>query len=225
MEACGINGTVIVILVVMINTLLLKIQTHFFKKPKFKEWTLLEDLKYDFIKAAEDSALNLSEVLFAYLSAAFYFKVDYSKVYWKDTLLSFYKIHGVTSTIRKIPLTSNQSQTKTDKDIWDYSGRLWYLYSNLIASSYGWSQEQIAKLDVDDALAYLQEILTDRQLEKEFTWQTSEVAYPYDKTTKKSKFSPLSRPYWMVKDVVQRKAPPIPKALLPVGNIVRLHET
>jgi hypothetical protein len=29
----------------------------------------------------------------------------------------------------------------------------------------------------------------------------------------------------MVKDAVQRKAPPIPKALLPVGNIVRLNET
>jgi hypothetical protein len=209
----------------MLQKWLLKVQTYLLRKPKFKRWTELEDRKFSVIEAVEESAPNLPEILCNFLSTALRFHVDYSKVYWKDTIESFYKIHGVTSTIRKIPITSNQSKDKDSKDDWDYSGRLWYLYSSQIASSFGWTQEQISNLDVDDALAYLQEILTEKQLEKEFVWRASEIAYPYDKSTKKSKFSPLSRPYWMIKEKAAKKAPPIPKALLPVGNIVRLGET
>jgi len=208
----------------MLQKWLLKIQIYLLRKPKFKKWTELEDKKYEVLKAVEDSILNLPEVLYGYLSTALRFKVNYSKIYWKDTIESFYKIHGVTSTIRKIPITSNQSKSKEDKDHWDYSGRLYYLYANIIASAYGWTEDQISNLDIDSALAYLQEILTDKQLEKEFIWMTSEVAYPFDKATKKSKFHPLSRPYWMVKEKAIRKAPPIPKSLLPVGNVVRLNE-
>jgi hypothetical protein len=87
--------------------------------------------------------------------------------------------------------------------------------------------KQISNLPVDDALAYIQEILTDRQLEKEFTHSLSETSYPYNKNTKQSKYVPLKRPYWMqpdFKNVEKKKVAPIPKSLLPVGNVVRMSE-
>jgi hypothetical protein len=208
----------------MLQKWLLRVQIYLLRKPKFRKWTKLEDKKYEFIQSVEDSQPNLPETLFDYLSTALYFPVKYEKLYWKDAIESFYKIHGVTSTIRKIPITSNPSKLKSDKDVWDYPGRLWSLYLNIIAYAYHWTEKQIANLKVDDALAFIQEILTDKQLEKEFIWSTSEIAYPYDTATKQSKFQPLERPYWMVKTKSIRKAPPIPKSLLPVGNVVRLDE-
>lgn len=206
----------------MLQKWLLKIQTYFLRKPKFAKWCRLEDRKYEVIEAIEGSSPNLPNIFESYLSVAFNIPVNFSKIPWQDALEAFYKLHSVSSTVRKIPITDNQNSKKSEKDVWDYSGRLWYLYANIIASAYGWSEKVISNLSVDDALAYLQEILTDKQLDKEFVWQTSEIAHPYDERTKKSKFSPLERPYWMVKPKVLRKAPAIPKALLPVGNVVRI---
>jgi hypothetical protein len=72
--------------------------------------------------------------------------------------------------------------------------------------------------DVDVALAHIQEILTDEQLEREFYWGTSEIAYPYNPTTKQSKFSPLTRPYFMAAPAPQLKRIQIPRGLMPVGE-------
>jgi len=210
------------------QTFLLKLAVYLFRKVTFKHWCLLEDKKYSCLQAVEDSSPDFPDLLADYLSTALYFKIDFSKISWEDTIFAFYKIHGVTSDIKKIPITSYKSEKKDKKDIWDYSGRLWYFYSNIIASAYGWSEKRIAKLDVSDALAYVQEILTERQLEKEFYWSTSEVAYVYDKATKKSKFSPMSRPYWMLPNPENKEKPKtasIPKSLLPVGNVINLYAT
>lgn len=208
----------------MLQKWLLKIQFYFLSKPKFRKWTELEDKKYDFIQAIEDSKPELPEILFSYLSIALFVPVNFLKIPWQDVFEAFYKVHSLSSTVRDIPITSKQNKEKLEKDVWDYSGRLWYLYSNIIASAYGWTEKQIAKLSVDDALAYLQEILTEKQLMKEFAWSSSEIAYPYDDRTKKSKFQPLTRPYWMAKEKEVRQAPPIPKSLLPVGNWIKLDE-
>jgi hypothetical protein len=80
----------------------------------------------------------------------------------------------------------------------------------------------IAELEVEDAFALLQEIETDKQLEREWAWQTNELAYPYNKDTKKSDFHPLPRPAWMR---IKAGPPPktrIPKKMMPVGNIIDL---
>lgn len=206
----------------LLNTWLLKLQIYLLRKPRFRLWATLENLKHDVLTAVEDSEINLPNLIFSYLSTAVFIPVNFEKIYWKDVIESFYKVHGVTSTIRKIPITFNQSESKGDKDPWDYSNRLWPLYMHIIAKAYGWSDTKIAKLSVDNALAYIQEILTDKQLEKEFVWTMAEVAYVYDKSSKKSKFQPLTRPYWMITQKPNKKAPAVPKSLLPVGNIVRI---
>jgi len=205
------------------QTFLLKLGVFLLRKVNFRQWAILEDKKYSCIQAVEDSDPNFSQLLVDYLSTALYFNVDFSKIGWKDTIESFYKIHAVTSNIRKIPLTSRRSEGKDKKDAWDYSGRLWYFYSDAIATAYGWSIKEIAKLKVDDALAYIQEIFTNQYLDREFVWSTTEIAYSYNDKTKKSKYTPLPKPYWMTSEpseVGKRKPPPIPKSLLPVGNVI-----
>jgi len=208
----------------MLQTWLLRIGVCLLKKPRFRKWAELEDKKYDVIKAVEQVAPNLPDILYAYLSSALRVRPkDYNSVYWKDIMYAFSMIHRVTVPEVSLPLVSRHSEKKNEKDPWDYSGRLWFFYSNIIASAYGWTVEQIAELPVNTALAYLQEILTEQQLEREFVWSTSEIAYPYNKQTKKSKFSPLHRPYWMLPDMdVKKKVPAIPKSLLPVGNVVKI---
>ena len=93
------------------------------------------------------------------------------------------------------------------------------MWVNILAERYGWTFDTISNLDTDVALALIQEILTDKQLEKEFLWGMSEIAYPYNSQTKESKFSPLQRPYWMKAAPQEIKMVRIRKSMLPVGNV------
>jgi hypothetical protein len=119
----------------------------------------------------------------------------------------------------KLPILTTK-HTKEDKKLsWDYDGRTWNFYSHLLASNYGWTLEYIGKLGIDEVIAKIQEILTEEQLNKEFQWSMSEIAYPYNKSTKKSEFKPLKRPYWMLAEVTEIKKIKILKSLLPIGNV------
>jgi len=110
---------------------------------------------------------------------------------------------------------------------WDYRERLRVVYVHLIASVYGWGQEQILDLWPEEAIAYIQEILVDDQFEREFQHVHSEMSYTFDKATKKSKYMPLERPAWMVlgtvveqelrrKDLVTK----IHRDMLPAGVVL-----
>jgi len=110
---------------------------------------------------------------------------------------------------------------------WDYRGRLRYVYVHIIATAYSWSQEQILNLWPEEAVAYIQEILVDEQFDREFDHALAEVAYSYDKATKKSKYQPLERPAWMVLGSIEaqeRKRKTligkIRKDMLPVGVVI-----
>ena len=62
----------------------------------------------------------------------------------------------------------------------------------------------------------------DDQLEREFYYGLSEVAYHYDAATKKSKFVPLPRPNWMRPKVEPEKVvkTPIPASMIPMGVVI-----
>lgn len=207
---------------------LLKIGEKLLRKPKFKVWCLLEEIKFEIVRAVEQSQEDFASLIYQYVSAALSIHPkDYSKVYWKDVIDAFLEIHSVTVPSKNLPLVSRPSERKSQKDAWDYPGRLFYFYSNTIAAAYGWTEKEISNLSVDSGLSYIQEILTDEQLNREFIWSTTEIAYSYNKNTKESRLNKLSRPYWMMPDihkVEKQKVPPIPKALLPVGHVVRLGE-
>lgn len=125
----------------------------------------------------------------------------------------------------KFPFLSSKEK---GKDLpWDYPERTWYFWVNLLAGHYGWTQEYIGELDLDDALGLYEEILVNQQMKQEWEWGLSEIAYPYEKATKKQKFRPLSRPDWMIQTSKSKpvKTIKIPKSAMPVGNIVNLDES
>lgn len=205
------------------QTWLLKIGVYFFRKPRFRLWSLLEDKKYSAIKAVEQNSPDFPLLLWEYISTALVTSPKQDKVFWKDAVYAFLKIHSVTVPDTNLPLVTKHNLQKERKDPWDYSGRLFYFYSNLIASAYGWTVKTISYLPVEAALAYIQEIMTEKQLEEEFVHQHSQTSYTYDKMSKKSKLVSLPRPYWMLPDdKPKKKAPAIPKSLLPVGMVIDL---
>lgn len=142
----------------------------------------------------------------------------YEKADWMRVINLFYVCLSKSPTIHLPILNPSGEESKTEP--WHYEGRTWHAYSHLLAKAYGWTLKEISQLQVGEALAKIQEILTDEQLDREFLHGLSEIAYPYNKNTKKSEFVPLPRPHWM-----RPKAKPIPrfkipKATLPMGNVV-----
>lgn len=108
---------------------------------------------------------------------------------------------------------------------WEYPNREWYFWVHLFSSKYGWNIEYISDLDIDDAVALMQEIELDRQLSKEWDYQLSEISYSYDAGSKKSRFVPLPRPKWMQKPVnIKATLRKIPKKFLPLGVIIKIDD-
>jgi len=208
----------------MLNTWLLKLGVFLFRKPKFRKWCECENEKHKVIIAVENKTNEeFPQSVHSYLSTAISIPVNFSKVFWKDEIETFFKLHNVTVPQSDLPLLHREPSTKSKTDPWDYSGRVWFLYSNIIAKAYGWTEKQIANLKIEDALSYVQEILVDEQLDKEFWHSLSELAYEYEKATKKSKYRPLQRPYFMQPDIHkkdERVLPKVPAKYIPMGVVI-----
>jgi hypothetical protein len=125
----------------------------------------------------------------------------------------------------KFPILTSKDKQKPLP--WEYDGRTWYFWLNTFAEHYGWDDERVGNMDIDTAIGLYQEIQIEEQLKSEFTYGLSEVAYVYDKNTKKSRFSPLPRPQWML-GIAPKDKPvktyPMPAIALPKGNIVFLDD-
>jgi hypothetical protein len=101
----------------------------------------------------------------------------------------------------------------------------------MLSEAYSWSLEYVAELDIDDAIALLQEIATSEQTQREWEWMLSENSISYDKRSGKGSFQKLRRPDWMDR----KKAPekkrhtlgdkiPMKKSMMPVGNVVKWND-
>lgn len=189
-------------------------------RPHFRGWIELEELKERVIRAAEEGR-GFAESIYSLLSAALGVSPKLlSQIYWIDLLLAFNAVCLHNLPHLSLPLLNGTGASqKSKRDPWDYDGRMWYLYANLIARAYGWSLEQISQLKVEDALAIIQEILTDEQLDREFRWGMSTVAYSEDKGSKSMKFNELPRPYWMRPPIQPVKKFKIASRFLPVGEV------
>lgn len=180
----------------------------------FRKWVELESHKKSIAEAVEDS--EFPDKVLAYLSTAFGNK-GWDKKYWKTPVFSL--IDGFQKFNPKdLPLL-NAPKSKKEAD-WEYEGRTWTYFSHLLAEAYGWELEYIGGLDVNEALAHIQEILTSEYLRQEFTHSLSEIAYVYNKSTKKSDYKPMPRPYWMRPVSKPTQQVRIRRDMLPVGNIV-----
>jgi hypothetical protein len=103
---------------------------------------------------------------------------------------------------------------------WDYPERGRILWIHQLASAYGWTADEIFNLWPEDALGLLQEVLADRQLDREFQHNLSDLSYDWD-THGHGKLRPLERPAWMQlplhgKEIKTRML----KRLLPIGVVV-----
>jgi len=183
-----------------------------------RKWLELEDIKSRIFKATDNGDL-LADAMLSYLSVAFDIpKQDIIDAPWYEVIEAYIEVDKVNQC-KEFPVLKGKE--KHEEYSWDYDGRTWYVWANALAKNYGWSLEYIANLDPNDAIALMQEIYVDEQIDKEWTWGLSEMAYPYNSTLKKSEFKPLPRPSWMQK-VYTVPNVKIRKDFVPVGNVVRL---
>lgn len=188
------------------------------KEPNFKRWLHLESLKENVIKAVREGT-SFPTHLFHYLDTALPVKhLFYCEADWFKVIELFYVCISKSPKL-ELPITTPTDE-RHKPESWNYEGRLWYLYSHMLAGEYGWELDYIANLKIFDALAYIQEILTDEQLDREFYYGLSEVAYDYDKATKKSKLREMPRPHWMRPLIKPVEKIIIPASMLPIGNVI-----
>ena len=158
--------------------------------PRLKKWIELEDRKEKIIKAVEGGN-DFPKELFSYLSTALGVSDKwFERADWLLIAKAFYVCVSKSPKV-ELPITSPTDEKVGKEESWDYDNRTWHLYSHLLAKSYGWTLEYIAMLPVVETMAKIQEIVVDDQLEKEFQYGLSEMAYRYDKNSKTSKFVPL----------------------------------
>lgn len=106
---------------------------------------------------------------------------------------------------------------------YDYPDRNWAWWVHKLSSRYGWSRDEIFDLWPEEAACYLQEIFVSEIDESEARRSLSELAYRYDKGSKRSHFIPTPRPAWMV-DSGPPKRYRIRRDMLPVGNVIKLED-
>lgn len=187
------------------------------REPRLRKWLELESYKDKIIKATDGG--DLPRWMLRYLSVALWGVREkwFECADWFKIVSVFYLSISKSPKI-ELPITSPSNEKSKEED-WNYDGRTWHLYSHMLANAYGWNLEYISQLKVVEALAKIEEIMVDTQLEHEFYYGLSEAAYSYDQRTKTSKYVPLPRPHWMRKRIQPIKKFPIPASMLPVGVV------
>ena len=185
----------------------------------FRKYLELEQLKKNVVEAVDDR--RFPNAVLAYLSTAL--SIDFEKKPWEETVQAFIKDVISYQLDKSIPIIGTSPKKADKKDAWDYENRTWSQYAHIIAQAYGWTLDYIAELDPNEAFALVQEILTDEQLNKEFTHSLSELSYKYNKSSKSSSYVPMKRPYWMRPSYSESpKKIKVKRSLLPVGAGVDL---
>lgn len=188
-----------------------------------KDWSLLDDIRQK-IKT-ESEAKNWRAVPDLIIQSIVLCGGEVNDS-WMDVAEMFREAETINQPRVHFPIFSAKEEDHKTVP-WEYEGRTWYFWLNLFASHYGWSAQEIAELDLDDAIGCYEEISVDEQHRKEWEYGLSEMAYVYDKATKTSRFRPLSKPDWMTSTSQTRKPVKktmIPVAAMPVGNIINLDE-
>lgn len=193
-----------------------------FERKSLREWIQLEEARSkirDMFKTKD--AVKISDALFEYLQLASSLGMvkEWDKLD-SITLFGLYlEAYSLNSPKKEFPILKAHIENKDKHPDWEYPGRQWYFWLNLFSKNYSWSIEYISKLDIDDAIGLYQEVEIDKQLEKEWEWSRSEIAFVYDKNSKSSHFQPLPRPQWMLPIAPKPRIVRIRKDMLPIGNI------
>lgn len=185
-------------------------------KSCLKEWISLDEAKEQIYKNPTPDGI------FEYLFRATGKDADFWKpLPWFEIAQAYLDISLLNQVEIELPILDSRDG-KSQSNPWDYPGRGWYVWLNMFAKAYSWQAEYIAKLEVEDAFALFQELETDRQLQREWEWQLTEIAYPYNANSKKNEFHTLPRPSFMRLKAGPPKPVRIRRDLLPVGNVIDL---
>jgi hypothetical protein len=187
-----------------------------FERKLLKDWLVLEELRAKILEAADKNYAEVSAAVRKYLSVAS--SIEYQETVWYQTVKDFESVLQANLPLHSFSLL--KSREKHEKMPWEYEGRTWYFWLHIFSKNYGWSEDQIANLDIDTAIGLLQEILITEQEEHEWQWSLTEIAYPYNQNTKKGEFHELPRPDWMRKIVAIPQKVRIERELIPMGRVI-----
>lgn len=152
-------------------------------------------------------------------------RAEFNKAVWLEIYVAYQSVYSINMIPGYQDFALLMNQEIGDPARWHYPGRVEHVWVHLLASSYHWSREDILNLWPEIAVAYIQEILADRYEEREWQHRLSEIAYSYDKGSKKMKYVPMPVPLWInagLGKAVKTKADKtrIHRSVLPVGMIV-----
>jgi hypothetical protein len=196
-------------------------RTYELNQLRLKKWVEFESLKEKILDQAKHGNVeSFSKALLSCVS--FCVNIDEEEIKdvpWIEIASAYRGCQEVNSPSISFPIFF--AQIKKRKLIgWDYEERSWYVWVHTLARVFGWSSEYIAELVIDDAIGLIEEIYVQDQLDKEWEWSLSEVAY----SNKDGRFKPLPRPPWMEsssKYISEEEAKiKMPKAMMPVGKII-----
>ena len=193
-----------------------------------QDWAALDDIRQKIDAEAEAGEWQrLPDLIRQFISDCGVNFRKFEQVPWFEVVEMYVECIRVNQPTKKFPILTTRQKNK--RMPWEYEGRTWYFWLNLFSRHYGWQESVIAEMDIDDAIGLYQEIQIDEQLENEWQYGLSEIAYPYDKATKTSRYKPLTRPDWMLHSMGDAKKPVkksrMPKSILPKGNIISLDGT
>lgn len=189
-------------------------------RARLKRWLQLEGIREQIARASdrEDRSGFVAQI-YSYLSVALSVEDNFEHLPWFEVVEAYQKILSINSPTLDLPLL--HATDSGERVLWDYEGRTWYSWANIFSRAFGWALDYIAELDLDDAIALLQEIKADEQIQREWEWMLTEVSYD-----RKGKHKELPRPHWMrgiiIPDASKTK---IKRSILPVGNVVKWNET
>lgn len=132
------------------------------------------------------------------------------------------KMESDASFLKPNPVKRTAEEDKKEK--YEYEYRYMAEWINKFAINYHWSLNEILDLDIDLAAYLYQEILLDEFSKREWEYSLTEGAYSYDSNTKKSKYNPMKKPYWMSDEDQPKRITKtlIRKDMLPLGNVQEL---
>ena len=201
----------------------IKDKTYYPVRLKLRKWLEFEKSQEAISKAVENKNIEeYAKQLYVLISTALNVLIeDIADAPWFEIANAFAVITNV-NRVKEIPLLKSD-QSKSKEIPWEYEGRSWFWWVHIFGKNYHWTQNEVEALDIDDAISLLQEILVDDQLTKEWQWDLSEIAYPYNANTKKSEHKPLPRPNWMqgrTRVFLPALKLKFKKSMLPIGSVI-----
>lgn len=189
-------------------------------RARLRKWLQLEDTREKIARAADrKDREGLASSIYSYLSVALSVTLDFSSLPWNEVIEAYAELVSLNRPSHSFPLL-DIATSRREEVSWNYEGRTWYSWSHMLSREYSWTIEYVAELDIDDAIAHLQEILTTEQLDREWQWLMSTKSVEYDKRGKGT-FRELSRPEWMGKSRKPlSEGPKVKRSVLPVGNVL-----